>query len=106
MARNTAYPVFDDYCVYVIQEVETEFLKIGVARNPVYRLSALQGGNPRKLQIAFTLLVKGRERAHVIEFNAHRILAQRKISGEWFKTSVAHATAVINTAAQKGVPRK
>lgn len=38
-------------CLYIIQEEATTYFKVGIAGHPLRRLSALQGGNRRKLFI-------------------------------------------------------
>lgn len=38
-------------CLYVIQEAEDHYFKIGIAGHPARRLSALQSGNRRKLNL-------------------------------------------------------
>lgn len=40
-----------DCCIYIVQEKVSGPVKIGVARHPVRRLSALQGGNCRQLHL-------------------------------------------------------
>lgn len=38
-------------CLYVIQEQESSYFKIGIAGHPARRLGALQAGNRRRLHI-------------------------------------------------------
>lgn len=96
MGRNTAYPVFDDYYVYVIAEKsDPPTCKIGVARNAEQRLRELQCGNWRQLFLAGKVVFVGRELAHIVEFAVHKRLAAQHLHGEWFLIAPEAAIAEI-----------
>lgn len=69
--------------VYFIGNREHDFVKIGyTAGHPQRRLNALQTGCPFKLEI---LLVIDGDPPWEREF--HRVCAESRLSGEWFKLS-------------------
>lgn len=77
---------FDTY-VYFISD--GEFVKIGIANNPIQRLLTLQIGNARELKCLFTIPVY---KWHGLNFSAaydlevflHKGFGSNHIRGEWF----------------------
>ena len=84
--------------VYVFAEADSEFIKIGVAYRPVFRLEAVQCCNPRSLSLAFATTLMMREIAEQVEFRSHSVLSNHRVRGEWFKCDLATAIAVIEAA--------
>lgn len=70
--------------LYVIAEPKTGFVKFGIANNPNGRLSSLQTGNPRKLELAYCEEMPTREMAEQAECRAHGICLKWRAEGEWF----------------------
>lgn len=58
-----------------------EYIKIGVADDPLDRLSALQTGNPHILRMLFYYAF---EKSEIIEKLFHFIFSEKRIRGEWF----------------------
>jgi hypothetical protein len=68
--------------VYFIRVIGTNMVKIGYTTNPVKcRLSQLQVGNPRALEVLETVQTPDYKD---IEGELHQKLASRRIRGEWF----------------------
>lgn len=90
------------HTIYVITEgLEPRSCKIGITmgRDAHGRAAALQCGNPRLLEVAFTFIVEDRERALKIERRVHRALRHHRVMGEWFTVSLDDAIATIRDAA-------
>lgn len=70
--------------VYVLEEEGTGFYKIGksVESNFESRMISLQAGNPRKLTVLYSVLVKD---PYKIEADLHYKYSQYNGNGEWFK---------------------
>lgn len=71
--------------VYFVQEENDGPIKIGWAANPIKRLSSMQSGNPRKLQLLGA--IKTRRRS--LERELHEKFSIDRLSGEWFSPSAA-----------------
>lgn len=75
---------FDGCCLYVLEECRGNYFKIGIAGHPVRRLSSLQCGNPRRLEIVAAY--RG-SRAHCKEIEAIALRFFRAAAGsEWFRS--------------------
>lgn len=83
--------------VYVI--TDGEHFKIGVAVDPMKRLSELQTGNPHRLALRFFYET---HRAREIEQAAHTRLANLRMVGEWFACGVDCAVWAILAFAYPG----
>lgn len=83
--------------VYVISAGD-DAVKVGLARDTLNRLKALQTGHYRKLfishQVGFTTV----DEAYAIERRAHRQLRAKRIEGEWFSVSADEAMSAIEQA--------
>ena len=66
--------------VYIIQELQSGDLKVGISKTPKKRLGQLQIANPRKLTI--THLLEGTDET---EKEIQRKLRPYRIRGEWFR---------------------
>lgn len=99
---------YKDGEIYFVREVDREgaytpFVKIGLVRykdkrDSFNRLAEHQTGNPRKLHLDSTLIVKTPAVDRVEAF-LHRIYASKRISGEWFLFDDSEAiTAAIKRA--------
>lgn len=79
--------------VYIIGSRQTGPLKIGVANNPTARLRGLQTGSAEPLSLLH--LERAGPVAAVVERTAHRMLSDRRETGEWFDISLIEAQAIV-----------
>lgn len=77
--------------VYIIAS-SADTVKIGYSADPEKRLSQLQVGHERKLELVHKEFV-GETQAPILEKLIHRDMRHRCIHGEWFK--VTHSEAVL-----------
>lgn len=70
---------FKKYVVYMIKIEGEPYIKIGVAKDFSSRLSSLQVGNPRKIEVIAVL-----QAGSSSESLLHRELQDHSIRGEWF----------------------
>lgn len=74
--------------VYAISENDGGYSKVGTASAPKYRISDLQGGNPRPLVVACIWHLNSRAIAHAVEKAALRELdTDRLVGRDWFKVT-------------------
>lgn len=78
--------------VYIIGEVGSDVLKIGISDDPDRRCRDLRLSNPYDIKV---LWERSTEHARRIERNVHLALVDVRIRGEWFRISLAEAIAVI-----------
>ena len=71
-----------DQFIYVAQESVSKRYKVGISKNPVARVSALNVGNPETLTLV--ALYKANGQGRLSETKAHRFLEPYHIRGEWF----------------------
>lgn len=82
------------FYVYIIAEQfnpslrGSQCVKIGVAGNIVRRLSQLQTGNPKKLQLVMEFGPMSRMQAYRLEGQFHEQLSSECVGGEWFDRKV------------------
>ena len=69
--------------LYVIRPENSNKVKIGISKNPVKRLNALQTANTEKLYISVVL--KTNDLAVNEESRMHRYFKERRLNGEWFR---------------------
>ena len=82
--------------VYVVDD-EAGGCKIGVSAAPYLRLADLQRERKAKLRlIAVCQCPTGR--AWTVERRAHRLLADRRLAGEWFDVSAEQAIEAVSRA--------
>jgi len=84
--------------IYVVEA--GGYIKIGIAEKPEQRFSGLQTSNPHSLIIHMVFegpggAIRGAERT------AHEILAENRLTGEWFKVSPQVAIAAVRRALQR-----
>lgn len=82
--------------VYVIG-AEDGPQKIGIASDPENRLTIFQTGNPAALKVSAALPIS-RDKAFAVESYAHRLLAHKRVRGEWFNVSPADAAKAVRMA--------
>lgn len=90
--------VGERWAVYVIAEKGSAVCKIGVAREPMYRLAAMQTGNCRPLDLAYQFWIRGRKTAYRLERRVHQSLEIHHLMGEWFYLPVEEAVTAIMEA--------
>lgn len=77
--------------LYIIQEHDGP-IKIGVAGHPIRRLSGLQSGNSRKLNLISVYAGAAADRIAIeIEFGLK--FQEKRLVGEWFNMTAADAQA-------------
>lgn len=84
-------------CIYVIAWSPDGPVKIGKTRSLQMRVFDLQCGCPYKLRV----MHHGQRhlsRLSFIETHIHRLLAHKKLQGEWFEISVGEAAKTIRKA--------
>ena len=89
-------PLSPRACVYVIS-AGTEAVKVGLARDPMGRLRALQTGHYHRLTLSHVIECDEREAA-AIERAAHAVLKHKRLAGEWFAVKAEEAQAAIEQA--------
>ena len=92
--RRTA----DSTQIYVVRD--GEFAKIGIAADPIQRTADLQTGNPRALSIVHTVHVD-RESAARVEAQAHFLLREQHVLGEWFRATDRQARKAVRQAIER-----
>lgn len=80
-----------------IQKDKSEriIIKIGISKNPTYRLKELQTGNHNKLTLVKTIQCDDYRK---LETMMHRIYQQNNKHGEWFEFSIEEFYACIDKA--------
>jgi predicted GIY-YIG superfamily endonuclease len=68
--------------VYLLESAHC--YKIGIAENVEKRIRQLQTGNPHKIYLIYSFLVKDRDEALRLESRFHEILRRFNKSGEWY----------------------
>lgn len=88
--------------VYVVDQADGTYVKIGVARDLPKRLRGLRCGNPQELAVHFTILFPTRAEAERVERVAHGLLKGRRAAGEWFSCPAKDAKAAVLRASAGG----
>lgn len=70
------------YFVYFVSD--GEYIKIGISNNMKSRLSQLQTGNPKKLEVLCLIPVKNEISAKKLEQKLHIVYQRFSVCGEWF----------------------
>lgn len=87
-----------DY-VYIIAHEESGGavgpVKVGVASDPRTRLKGLQTGNPRPLVLAAIFGTPNRSIALALETAFHEVMADHRLSGEWFNLAPERASVAM-----------
>lgn len=95
--KNPRPPEIKATRVYVLKS-NAGYVKIGVSRAPKRRMSGIQSGVPIRLELFFQLKPEGKT-AFEVEREAMRLLAARRVSGEWFDCHPLIAKAAVEVAA-------
>lgn len=74
----------DDPKSFVYFITDGKFIKIGVAKDVLKRMSALQTSNPKKLKLVCVIPCKSENDAHKLEKKLHSCYARFRTNGEWF----------------------
>lgn len=81
--------------IYVIAAIDRDLpvspCKIGITSNLPSRMSSLQTGNPKKLEIIAALPIPDRRVVELVENALHEIFDEFRLVGEWFDTSPVDA---------------
>lgn len=76
------------YVYAMCERLDAGFLKIGVAHNPMSRLSSAQTSNPRQLVFGALWSLGASDTYAATEKALHRALRPFHVRGEWFEVSV------------------
>ncbi len=82
--------------VYVVKSA-SGLVKIGVAADPIERLSVLQTASKETLELVYAAAVRGNY-GYAIEQVAHSTLRHHRVNGEWFNATSELAVAAIAAA--------
>ncbi len=81
--------------IYVM-ESEIGLIKLGIANDPASRLKTIQGATGIRLALAHA--TEARRDARAVEAAAHKLLAEKRKTGEWFDVSPDEAIRAIEDA--------
>jgi len=91
--------------VYVISSIEdgqpVAPCKIGISHSPTARLSTLQTGSHKKLEIIALIPMTQRNLAEVLEQSLHACFEDQKVMGEWFDVNPVDASIGACTLAKE-----
>jgi hypothetical protein len=73
--------------VYVLEAVGYPYCKIGIADDPLRRLSGVQAGNWSELKLVDHWWTLGRELSFRVEQAVLKALIEHKVRGEWLEIS-------------------
>jgi len=82
-------------CLYLISESEKGPVKIGVAKNPLDRISELQVGNPKRLRLTGAWSMWTRSDAFDMERAVLEDVAPRRLVGEWVDADESTMRAIV-----------
>lgn len=82
--------------IYIISAGDA--CKIGVAKDVENRIVALRTGSPHPLTVQHTMRCKNSRVAYKIEHLCHRVLADKRLEGEWFACTPMEAVIALNEA--------
>lgn len=91
----------DKWFLYIIAAGKGGPVKIGHSRSPESRLTSLQSGNPKRLNLIWTLPFESRDGAKSAERTAHQNLDCLRMEGEWF--DIDRSGAIAATEAELGM---
>lgn len=86
--------------VYIIEQAETGYIKIGISEDVQKRLAALQTANPHKLTLRYILTCPTTQDAQTIEHMLHQRYSDWRKSGEWFDVDADEAISEIQWSIQ------
>lgn len=76
-------PINKFRCIYLIQDMNNGFLKIGISKNPKKRLKQLQDSNPNYLKLISVI----KNKPFGYEKDLHNLFDDLRFNKEWFKKS-------------------
>lgn len=82
--------------IYYVAATGSDVVKVGISRNPWSRVSDLQTGSAAKFELLATLKTTARS-----EKALHKLLAQSRESGEWFRRSTALNSLIERTRSKQ-----
>lgn len=82
--------------VYLIEQANSPYCKIGVSDYPAERLTQLQHKNPDRLYVRYLLEVASRADAYTLESHLHSRYAGFRRHGEWFKLKADYVVNLAN----------
>ncbi len=72
------------YGAFFVQSKSSLLVKLGISTKPIQRCQTLVTGCPFPLQYLVTDRVGGRSEAARIEVECQRVMADRRVRGEWY----------------------
>lgn len=79
--------------LYLMREVDSGNVKIGISKHPKERVRQLQVGNSSEIEL---IAIIGRHSSHSIESATHKALSNHLVRGEWFTSNAIQSLEVIN----------
>lgn len=73
--------------LYLVQEGDDGPVKVGIARNAIWRVSSLRGGNPRTLNLRAVWEFPDRPSVLKAERDVQARFAGARLVGEWFNAA-------------------
>lgn len=84
--QDAAPSLAGGWYVYVLKEKEdNNYRKVGIASNPISRMSSHQVSNPRQLIFEKLWMLGGSDEYAAVEKAIHRAISPFHIRGEWFE---------------------
>lgn len=71
-------------------------VKIGVSHDPPKRLATLQSGCPFRLSLLHQVKARNVDHAYTMEHQCHRLYADHRLVGEWFKIDADTARSAVD----------
>lgn len=78
-----------------------KLVKVGLANDVEHRLSHICTATPFSAGAAHTFRFASRTLAQRVERETHRILAARRLKGEWFRVTPAEAVLAVEEAVRR-----
>lgn len=93
--------------IYLIRMQGTNYVKIGIAREPKKRLASLASGNPMPLELLFSIATTedggflGSVQDGQAEIEIHTELEPLRVRGEWFELTQSRVDSVIKELTER-----
>jgi hypothetical protein len=85
--------------LYIVDEANSGYVKLGVTnQDPESRLSNLQTGNPRTLELSHIIEIPGNNQHRVLEKNCKNWFSNKRVQGEWYQMDADYAFHCIKDA--------
>lgn len=90
----------DDHAVYIMGHLDptgwvTRPTKVGVSKNPTYRLKQVQAAEPGHIVLVAQFNFWKRDHAFRVEQAFHKACKRCRVRGEWFDMEPFHAVGVM-----------